>query len=429
MKNNSVYIRIKKTFLIDFILPFYLFVAIFLPNFCNISTRYIIFISNILILFAGLMIYKKIHIPKIMLNIMLSFLPFWIYYSVLQLSRYFFGNPLYRNLYKKNLYNMVNIFIFSFLIFLIVYFFSSNNKKNLSEYNLLIRTAGIQFVCVVVAFVFPNVRNMFIDMNVKYSKDEVVANALMNLSWDVRSYGFAGNLFDAFGYIVSILIMICFAYGIEKKSNKYVVFACIMIIMPMLNSRTGILLSLVGILIVMLFYFEPKKIFKYLFGGIILLILFVYILNNLNVDTREWIMKGIIQTWDLVSKGDTSKGVYSEIFGADLVYPRNLFFGEGSSPELIGGYAGIDSGYIQCIWRYGIFGSVLLLGGYIRMYIISYKSTENVMNKAVLVSTMIIFLTYLFKLFSISNYGANVLIFGIPAFIIAHKNRKGELMQ
>lgn len=75
---------------------------------------------------------------------------------------------------------------------------------------------------------------------------------------------------------------------------------------------------------------------------------------------------------------------------------------------------------------------VLLFGGYINMYRIVYKKCFDKLDKCIVVSVLLIFFLYLIKLYSISNTGGNVLIFGIPAIILSkykHRNLQDKLKE
>ena len=110
-------------------------------------------------------------------------------------------------------------------------------------------------------------------------------------------------------------------------------------------------------------------------------------------------------------------GVFTEIFGVDIVYPDNMLLGAGISPERITSLTGIDSGYIQCLWRYGIIGAVLLWSGYISSAVIAYKNTSPKSNKVILVDLIMIMLIYCFKLFLFNSYANNFLLFFILFYI------------
>ena len=91
------------------------------------------------------------------------------------------------------------------------------------------------------------------------------------------------------------------------------------------------------------------------------------------------------------------------------------------SPERKMGYSGIDSGYIQCLWRYGIIGTLLLLGGYAYSFILAVRYRNTKERKVLIIVILTIFFTYLFKLFSLVNYGNVFLLFVILGALISNK--------
>ena len=167
----------------------------------------------------------------------------------------------------------------------------------------------------------------------------------------------------------------------------------------------------------MMYYLNPKRAIGYMVGIIAIFIISPLAFGKLPFGLQDALIRGVQQTITLLSGGG-AEGVYSEIFGADLVLPDDVLFGVGISPERIAGYSGIDSGYIQCIWRYGGWGSLLLFGAFIYCFVTTYKSTGVKMYRVIVACIAIIFFVYLFKLYSLSSYANNFLIFSVLTFII-----------
>lgn len=405
----------------NLLLTIYFFFAIFTPNFCIVPTRLIIFFINIIIIVLHLFFSKgKMQINSSVVSIFTSFAPFAIYYLILQIIRYVINyDVVYSDLYLQSLYSVFLTFVHSFIGFIAIYILYSNIKiYDEKQYIHLVYAIFIQLICVLLAFFFPSIKEAFIATIIRYSESEVVSAAIESYSY-FRCYGLSSNLFDAFGYITSIMITIVFALGVSKRKFLYSFFAMVMLIIPLLNARTGIVLAVVGFFVVLCYHFNPKAYFKYILMGVVAIIIFYIVINRVGGSLKEWIDIGINETILFITEGNTSSGLYGQLFGEDLVFPKDIIFGAGAAPEELEGYIGIDVGYIQCLWRFGLIGTVLLFLGYINMFRTVYKKCFRLLDKCIIISVLLIFFIYLIKLYSISNSGGNILIFGIPAIILS----------
>jgi uncharacterized protein with PQ loop repeat len=134
--------------------------------------------------------------------------------------------------------------------------------------------------------------------------------------------------------------------------------------------------------------------------------------QNLPENTKEWITRGLDATSTLVTTGEKT-GVYSVIMGTNFVFPKNVFWGVGADREELYGI-GIESGYVNCLWRYGVVGTMLLFIGVINMFRQTIKMTNGKNEKIIIFTFEVIFFVYLIKLFSIYNNGANIMVMGLP---------------
>lgn len=412
-----------KKVLYHFFLTIYLFLSIFLPNITKYPIRNIMIFLDIAIIGYYFIKEKKIIISKSILSLFYGFIPFFLYFAVIQIIRFLSGNIYHTSYYTETLLSITLVFIYVFIVCLTMSILIKLFKLDAYEIcNIYIYTGALQMICVVLSYIFPSIRSYFLGTILNNSQSEVIINAVKN-NLSFRCYGFADNLFDALGYISSILITLSFAYGIEKRKKSYVVLSFAMLIIPLLNTRTGLILSLVGMLIVIFNYFEFKKVLKYLLIVLTAAIIFAFGFKYLPEQTQYFIIRGINET-NLLLNGQVTS-TYSEIFGKDIVFPDDIIFGAGTPPEWITNYSGIDSGYIQCLWRFGLIGTLLIFVGYLRLYLKLYSITNNKFNHSISLALIAIFFVYLFKLFSINNYGSVMLIFGLPICLILNsKNLK-----
>jgi hypothetical protein len=172
-----------------------------------------------------------------------------------------------------------------------------------------------------------------------------------------------------------------------------------------------------------MFYFDYRKILKYGLFIVVLFFLLVMLMDYLPDSVSKWAKDAGDQMVALFT-GDTSSSlVFSEILVNDIILPSNIWFGVGAPPEWLSkSTSGIDNGYVQCVWRYGLVGTILLLFGYVRMFTNCRKTTEYKKKKVLMVVYVIIFFMYMMKLYSITNYGALFLLFGTTTLISCESN-------
>lgn len=392
-----------------------MFFYIFQPYICPISTQ--IICDVILILYVGYYFISidnfKIKINSMEKKILMGYMPFYLYICILYIARMIMDNGN-SGIYLRNIFILIvvsiRVIISIWYLNILVY------KKKWSEDDFskcLIAVGVIQTICVLTAFISPSIRNFFNNLTIRYSSSKYILSALEHDIW--RSYGFAKNIFDAFGYVVSLIIVIVFSYGLKKNSILILSCSALMFIMPLLNARTGLVLSAMGVFMV---YIMSKKrvtisgifkgIFMLILGGIIIYGLF----QNLPENTKEWITRGMDDTSTLVTTGEKT-GVYSVIMGTNFAFPENVFWGVGADREQLYG-RGIESGYVNCLWCYGVVGTVLLFVGFINMFRQTIKMTNGKNEKIIIFIFEVIFFVYLIKLFSLYNTGANIMVMGLP---------------
>lgn len=408
--------RIKKISYLFFAI--FLFCAIFTPDFFSFSMRYIV----IIICSAGIiwnwLLTKKIVFNKNFLSIFLGFLPFCIWLIIIQLIHIIidFDNA---SVYIGTIVHTLSSFVAAFLIGLFLIYLCKKLKLNLNDFfNLIILVMIVQFVCVLFSLMFPEVRLFFNSFIVRNSYSERLVELAMasNAGRTDRSYGLSNNLFDSFGYITALLICLIFIIGMEKKNIKLMVLSTVMILMPLVNARTGVVLALIGIIFASAFYVEPKILIRN-FGLLVLaFILFGVAINRLPESMVQWIKSGIQETQSLIT-GVGNIGVYSKIFGTDLIFPSSILIGDGGLPRDLISY-GVDNGYINCIWNFGLIGTVFLLSGYFHMFRLVYKKFRSKMYRTVSFVFGVLFYLYLIKVYSIDNFGGIVIIFGISIIML-----------
>lgn len=247
----------------------------------------------------------------------------------------------------------------------------------------LINAGVIEGVCAALAFLFPGVKSIFIFFMKQFSASNLYSN-----TWyiTVRSYGFASTLVDVFGLGAALIAGICFFYGITRK-KIYMAESIVIAIATILNSRTGLLVYLISIVLSLLYVLQKGDIRKIIstFIAIGLLIIAgskILDIMSTNEYTAGWFQAGIKSIQNFMggngtsnTSGDAMSMLFQDNFWKFPTFPR-IIFGTGHSLYGAEGYAHSDVGYVNEIWLFGILGCLLLYGKIIEMCGMMKKSTR-----------------------------------------------------
>lgn len=408
--------RDKKEFIYIFILSIYFFFYIFLPPVFGINIRIIMTLISIFVSFFVIMYYGggKIIVSKNVINASSGIIFFIIIFYVMQLIRLFNDVTHQTEIVRyTNVISFVIFYTISSCVFLAV-LIRTLRIPYLTLIESFVYAGVIELLLVILSYFFDSMRFSFIQLIKENSISERVTEVITKYTYE-RGYGFSSDLFDSFGYISSLIIMISILIGIEKKQVRYIILSLLLMIMPLLNSRTGLLLALVSIFIIIISYASIKHMLTIVPVMAALLIVLDKIKYVLPEGVRLFVERGISQTLMLFE--GKAEGVYAEILVADMQFPEDLLWGNGYPPEYVG-VIGVDSGYVQCIWRYGMLGTGILLVAIILFFLYSINKSNKKSMRVAIICIMCMFLIYLIKIYSLGNTGANILVFGIPIMVL-----------
>ena len=411
----------------SFLFIIFLFCAVFTPDFFPFSIRYLI-----IIICAFGIGWKWVRTRKAVFNIIFisifkGFAPFLIWFVLAQII-HLAADASNASIYLDTLEHTLEIFLAGFLIGLFfIYVCDDYTFDENDVLRMLMIVTLLQFVCVTLALIFPEVRAYFNSFAIRNSYSARLAQLALasSLGRIDRSYGLSNNLFDSFGYITAILICIMFIVGMERNDSKIKVASILMILIPLVNARTGIFLVILGMIIGSAFYLDYRTLLKNIGIVILAVIAFLLVVRRLPESMVSWLTSGLVETQAIIS-GSGNIGVYSKIFGTDLVYPSSILLGGGGLPKDLISY-GVDNGYINSLWNFGLIGTILLLAGYFNMFRMSYTSSNEKINKAISVVIGAIFFFYLFKVYSLDNFGGIVLVFGVITVILTRNEKNSDL--
>lgn len=338
--------------------------------------------------------YKVVHRIlelRIVKNTMLLYWFFLLYAIVVMLIsmgiNYEFTSVIVKDIYRY--FILIPAMWVSIIYLLSVFSFKKYGKKDIINFFLM---AGIlEFILVLLSFINPNIKQMFISVMYKNTGQQVFLAKTLNVdSNTVRFFGFANTLLDSFGYCMGVLAVVAMFLGIIYR-KRYIIISFCLLFSTALNSRTGVLIFLIGLLL-MLIFFVIRGDFKPLFWvlGILAVVGLLFIIGNqvfsasASNQTWTWIISGLnsilsIFTGESTSTYDVADVLFSESF---WVLPKGINLIVGSGYEVTSSLNGLltfhsDVGYINLIWQFGIIGFLMILSPYIYMFNYAIKKSKG----------------------------------------------------
>ena len=334
-------------------------------------------------------------------NIKKFILLFGIYfgwYVIVILINYLFYNEFFLMNVIINFYSMGLVIVASFVCILYLFIFCIHHKISFNEVIKYIIYAGIiQGIICLCAFLIPPFKKLLINILYFLTGDKLYVDPYHIKR---RFYGYSNGLVDAYGFGAGIIAALPLFYSI-KNSKKILLSIPLLLLISILNSRTGLVVFGIGFIIWLIYIIRCKEFKKYkkilVFSGIgiVASILLIYIIKPLVID---WIVTDFLSFFDK-SKFGTANILFSERFWH---FPSGirLLIGCGYSVAGFGGVADVlgfssDIGYINELWRTGIIG--LLILSFVLIYLYHWFVKVNKSKYS-----------YLFLFFLISLFISNV---------------------
>lgn len=248
------------------------------------------------------------------------------------------------------------------------------------------------------AFFVPSINEFFRDHFLQLDEDSYI---VLN---DYRGFGLGAGLTSHYSYTIGLICVLGILYDKYSKWMKFLIpFA---LVAMFINARTGVIITLVGVLIYLL---KSGSFFTSIVLASICVIAYVYIEPLLSIvlgvdeRTLEWAMGFVNDTGSYV-QGDTSSGALNLLLHEMIHFPSDFggwIFGEGVS--LFHGYMfqgcfiNSDIGFINQLFYGGIFFCVLL-------YSLIYYMIRRLMKMNQKSLTLFFFLVFLIVNFKSSLF-------------------------
>jgi len=301
-------------------------------------------------------------------------------------------------------------------------------KKDKLDYHFFVETvisAGVlQGCCAILSYFSSDIKHIFIMLMRRFAGSSIFDN-----DWfvTVRSYGFARSLVDLFGLGIALLAGLSFFYGITEK-RRYIFYSIIIAAAALLNSRTGIILYIIAI-IISFFYLMKTGAFKPLATNIISIFILTFFskialdIISHNSYTSGWLAAGFDSIKYFI-KNKSFSGASGDSLGnlfmnQSWILPGNIrtIFGTAHSLYQADGYLHSDVGYINDIWIFGILGCIFVYGSIFKEVIYVLKKSNNILFRFTMLYFSLCFILFNFKGAAIGyNTGATVLLLFLFAF-------------
>lgn len=242
------------------------------------------------------------------------------------------------------------------------------NKQKIIE--LILNVAFIQGIVCLIMLLFPSTRtvaiNSFIRTTIFNENDYILRT---------RVYGLGDSYTYGIPIVNGLLTGLCFYYA-TNKNKKYFLFLPFIFLVSILNGRTGILIGLLSIFIMILFAKFNKKITAF-FWGFSIVALFYLFINVIKV-INPAMYSFINQLFSF-----TSTRTFNYLTNTALVFPSGWRFIFGTGARVYGQLGlntigtSSDIGYVNYIFLGGIIYLLLYMGSFIKYFNKALKSDKK----------------------------------------------------
>lgn len=269
----------------------------------------------------------------------------------------------------------------------------------------------IQATLALAAFFFPVVKNALTNVMFNNTGGSQLKEGL----WisERRFYGFANSMLDLYGLGTGLIAaMPAFLVMIDPKSSKcWLISIPILLTVPALNARTGLVVFLVAILVASLCFGRVSglSVVAAMFSVCIIALIGIGLLSIIAAvrpEIIEWLLGDIT--------GETQHNTFEILFGKGFWhFPDPVFSitGTGHSVYTVAGFSHSDVGYVNEIWRTGFIGLLMLVCAFSRpvLYVLKNESSERSFNYLIAGSIICLSITAV-KCMPITHSGGMIII-------------------
>lgn len=360
-------------------------------------------------------------------NCIFLLLVYLVMYVISIILNIAFTGEIYLTNYVMNLYSMFIGFIVIFVCALYLIYRLQELGKELDDLIRLFIFAGlIQSLITITTLLSPAIKTKLVRIMFLNTGD-----ILLNTPWIIsrRFFGFSNSMLDLFGFGTGLLAVLPLFYSI-KHGKKYLACVPLLLLVPLLNSRSGLIMFVIGFIVWFIYILKNKtykNISKIIVVSLILAVTFIVLLIKFSPNTLDWILKDF---GSFIGKGN---GTASALFGKDFwtIPPiQSWLMGTGYNVSAYSGFkveniTHSDVGYINEFWKVGIAGSIILYSFITYILIKAYKSSKEKYQKSIFVVFLMSIFVFLIKGTIFTYNPGCVIIYTLALYnLIPNTNRK-----
>lgn len=231
--------------------------------------------------------------------------------------------------------------------------------------NLILIVSLIQSFLSVIAYLNIDFQNWFVEEMIEYGYGDTRFSQLAAF----RLYGVATQLSFTTPIVQTFLSLITIFLGLII-SKKYYIFSPFLLFSAIINARISIIMFGVGLFIMLIYIMFSefkdnylKRFFKVILMTFATLILILLLMSIISYDNFKWLVNGTLNAFGINVDTSATYPIGDYFFNMkQYLLPNgvNLFIGTGSitgTPDIA--YS-TDIGYVNNIWKYGLFGTIIL---------------------------------------------------------------------
>lgn len=362
--------------------------------FCLIFAPPIIYKLNFLIpLTLFTLIYMLIdqnrNYSKYLFNkqILLGYFVYVFYIVLISLLNMIGNNYIYVSNNIIVYYRLVVLLPFQYIC---AVFLKVNIVKRETIYKYIVLSGFIQGLIAFATLILPNLKLILVEIMAKNTglsvfEQETVYTATTNF----RFFGFSNTLLDTFGYGMG-LIAVLSVFLAMNISKKYFITTPFILLSIFLNSRTGIIIFIIGSVTLLVLnkytYREYIRTFSYTFALLALIVPIMNFLSKISPNTVYWITSGFENLLYFILRKERSQFeitnvLFSNSFWTFPTSISSIVFGTGHTVYGLKSVLGFhsDVGYVNQFWLNGIIGTLIKIGF---IFNILQNALKNISNNS-----------------------------------------------
>lgn len=326
-------------------------------------------------------------------------LVYLVYMLIVAFIYYMIGEGVNSSNYIVNVYQVFMIIPITLLGVLTILLFC---KRNYINFNSLLKhfviAALIQSGMAIGAFLSPAIKQFFLVTMANNTGDEILTRVYLT---NLRFFGFSNSMLDAFGVGTGILAALPLYINSDDR-KKYMFLIPALIVVPLLNARTGLIIFAVGVFFAFIKRaYSGKEILKLIGTFLIMMIIIAILLSFLKIKypmTYRWVVRDFYAFLgsDYRDPTSTLTVLFGEKFWNLPKFP-DIVFGTGHTVYQAEGFTHSDVGYVNKIWNVGIVGMLFQYGIYGLCFYRAGKSSTNSVQSLLIAFFVATFFIYEIK--------------------------------